>query len=196
MKLANFGRIAGALALSIGLSGCFDMTTDVWITSETEGKATVTQVMGAEIYGMVKSAGDGATSEPFCKEAGQTLTENADGSGTCVIISEGAFDTLKFDDGGSKPVFTVVSPGVVRAAVATKDMVGELGKGDEETQAMMKQMFEGRNLTIRFGGKAVTDTNMTLNADGTYAEIVIPFLDLINGTAVLPDELYAVIDTN
>jgi hypothetical protein len=34
---------------------------------------------------------------------------------------------------------------------------------------------------------------MTLAGDGKSAEQVIPFLDLINGTAELPDELYAVV---
>ena len=37
---------------------------------------------------------------------------------------------------------------------------------------------------------------MTLSADKTAAEIKIPFLDLINGTAKLPEELYAVVQTN
>jgi hypothetical protein len=37
---------------------------------------------------------------------------------------------------------------------------------------------------------------MTISADKTNAEIKIPFLDLINGTAKLPAELYAVVKTN
>jgi hypothetical protein len=61
---------------------------------------------------------------------------------------------------------------------------------------MMKQMFENHFLTIRIGGTEVTDTNLTLNDDKTAAEMKIPFLDLINGTAKLPDELYAVVKTN
>jgi len=97
----------------------------------------------------------------------------------------------------SKPTFTVVSPGVVRVAVKTEGMAGELGKEqDEQTAAMMKQMFEGHFLTLRFGGKEVTESNMTISADKTNAEIKIPFLDLINGTAKLPAELYAVVKTN
>jgi hypothetical protein len=60
----------------------------------------------------------------------------------------------------------------------------------------MKQMFDGHFVTIRISGKSISDTNMTLNADKTAAEIKIPFLDLINGTAKLPDELYAVVSTN
>lgn len=49
---------------------------------------------------------------------------------------------------------------------------------------------------IRIKGKEVTDTNMTLAADKKSAEIVIPFLDLINGTVELPDEIYATVKTN
>ncbi|MBI4923119.1 MAG: hypothetical protein HY834_15350 [Devosia nanyangense] len=199
MNFALIGRMAGALALSLSLAGCIDMTTDVYVTSATTAKATVTQTMAADIYAMVKAADDSGSSDskPFCKEEGQTLTENENKSGTCVIVSEGVFADLKFDDSGAKPTFTDNGDGTVRVAVTTKDMMGEMGSQDDpQTAAMMKQMFEGHFLTIRFGGPAVTDTNMTLNDDGTYAEIKIPFLDLLNGTADLPEELYAVVDTN
>ena len=37
---------------------------------------------------------------------------------------------------------------------------------------------------------------MTISDDKSTAEIKIPFLDLINGTANLPEELYAVVKTN
>ena len=37
---------------------------------------------------------------------------------------------------------------------------------------------------------------MTLSATAPRREIVIPFIDLLDGTANLPDELYAVVDTN
>jgi hypothetical protein len=199
MKLATIGKIAGALALTLGLAGCFDMTMDLQVTSETTAKATVTQVMGADIYAMIKQAGEQPDADKFCGKEGETLTENADGSATCVSVSEGAFDTLAFaeSDDDSKPTFTLVSPGVVRVAVKTEGMAGELGKeSDPQTAEMMKQMFDGRFLTIRFGGKEVTESNMTITDDKTYAEIKIPFLDLISGTAQLPAELYAVVKVN
>lgn len=199
MKFSSIGKIAGALALTLGLAGCFDMTMDLQVTSETTAKATVTQVMGADIYAMIKSAGDQPDTDKFCGKEGETLTENADGSATCVSVSEGAFDTLSFadSDDDSKPTFTVVSPGVVRVAVKTKGMAGDLGsESDPQTAEMMKQAFDGHFLTLRFGGKEVTDSNMTISADKTSAEIKIPFLDLINGTAQLPEELYAVVKTN
>lgn len=193
MKLGTISRLGGVLALTVGLAGCFDMTTDVEITSPTTAKATVTEVMGADIYSMIKS---GASSEEdkFCGKEGETLTENIDGSATCTFTSEGDFDQLSFGDSGSAPTFTAQPDGSIRIAVATKGMSGDLGnESDEQTAAMMKKMFEGHFLTIRFGGGDVTDSNMTISDDGTYAEIKIPFLDLINGTANLPDELYAVV---
>jgi hypothetical protein len=200
MKFSTIGKIGGMLALTLGLAGCFDMTMDLKVTSDTTATATITQTMGSDIYAMVKGAGDqGNNGDKFCGKEGETLTENADGSATCVSVSEGEFDKLSFADSGddSKPTFTVVSPGVVRVSVKTKGMAGDLGKEqDEQTAAMMKQMFEGHFLTIRFGGVEVTDTNMTVTEDGTYAETKVPFLDLINGTAQLPEELYAVVRTN
>ena len=200
MNFSLIGRIAGVVALTMGLAACVDMTEEIQITSETTAKATMTMVMGADIYAMMKSA-DTANQKPedkFCAKDGEKLTENSDGSATCVATSEGTFADLKFDEGDSKPTFTVVSPGVVRASFPTKDMAGDLGKdnSDPQTAAMMKQMFDGHFITIRISGKAVTDSNMTISADKTSAEIKIPFLDLIEGKANLPEELYAVVQTN
>lgn len=200
MKLALIGRMAGVLALTMGLAACVDMTEEINIESETNAKATMTMTMAADVYSMLKTA-DTSNTKPedkFCAKDGEKLTENSDGSATCVASSEGTFADLKFDEGDSKPTFTVVSPGVVRASFPTKDMAGSLGKdnSDPQTAAMMKQMFDGHFITIRISGKSISDTNMTLSADKTAAEIKIPFLDLINGTAKLPDELYAVVATN
>jgi hypothetical protein len=197
MKLSSIGKIAGAIALTATLAGCFDITMDVSILSETGGKATVTTVMAADVYAMLKGE---SGSNDFCKEEGAVLTENADGSATCVQTSEGTFAELDLE-GEDGATFTVVEPGVVRAAFSTAEMQGDLAsttgatEQDEQTKAMMTMMFEGKTLTLRIGGKKVTDTNMTLSADGTSAEQVIPLLDLMNGTAELPPELYVVVDT-
>jgi hypothetical protein len=199
MTLKLIGRLAGALALTVGLAGCMDITMDVEILSETNGKATTTSVMGADFYAMAKagmSQSAEGSSDGFCQEEGATLTENADGSATCVLIVEGSFsDLIKGDDGVK---FEVVSPGVVKASFSTADMKSELGteEQDEETKAMMQAFFEGHSITLRISGKEVLDTNMTLSADKKSAETVIPFLDLINGTVDLPPELYATVRTN
>ena len=198
MKFATIGRIAGVLAMTMGLAACVDMTEELAVTSDTTAKATMTMQMGADIYTMMKSADTANTKDDdkFCGKEGETLTENADGSATCVATSEGTFDQLKFDEGDSKPNFTVVSPGVVRVAFPTKDMAGDLGKdSDPQTAAMMKQMFDGHYVTLRITGRQISESNMTINGDKTAAEMKIAFLDLINGTAKLPDELYAVVQT-
>jgi hypothetical protein len=162
------------------------------------------------IYSQTAVAGSG-----FCDGANAQLTENADGSATCVETSEGAFADLKMNEDGKGATFTVVSPGVVRVAFSTAEMKGDLaastsgeaaaGGGapadankemDEQTKAMMAAFFTGHTLTMRIHGKEITESNMDISADKTTAEKAIPFLDLINGTADLPDELYAVVRTN
>jgi molybdopterin-binding protein len=196
MNFATIGRIAGAVGLTLALAGCIDMTQDLTVTSATTAKATMTMTMGSDIYAMVKAANtsDTKTEDKFCAKEGEALTENADGSATCVSTSEGTFEELKFDEGGSKPVFTAQADGSVRVAIPTKDMMGDMGKEtDPQTQEMMKQMFENHFITLRVGGSEVTDTNMTLSDDHKTAEIKIAFTDLINGTAKLPEELYAVV---
>lgn len=207
MTVRILGRLAGAMAITLALAGCIDMTMDLDIQSDTTGKATVTTLMGADFYPMVKASASGenksADTEGFCNEADSTLTENADGSATCVQVREGAFANLmEGEDNGM--TITQVSPGVVRVAFDTKSMKGDLasstGSGeeemDEQTKAMITGIFTGHTITMRVHGKEVTDTNMELSADHTTAEKAIPFVDLINGTTDLPDELYAVVKTN
>lgn len=199
MNFSLFGKIAGAIALTVALTGCIDVTMDLQIQNDTTGKATMTSVMGKDFYAMVKAGAEGGDtgSDDFCKEDEGTLTELADGSAQCIQVKEGTFaEIAEGGDGG--PTFTVVSPGVVRVSFKTTDMQSEVSEGaqDEETKAMLAAFFEGHFLTMKVGGKKVTDTNMTLSGDGTSAETKIAFLDLINGTAELPDEYYAVVDTN
>jgi hypothetical protein len=203
MNLKIIGQLAGALALTVGLAGCMDVTMDVEILSDTNGKATTTMVMGADFYamakaGMAQEGQEGASQDGFCQEEGAVLTENADGSATCTVTVEGAFADLKTGEGDDGAKFEVVSPGVVKVSFSTADMSGELGTEgqDEETKAMMQAFFEGHNVTLRIRGNEITESNMTISADKKSAEIVIPFLDLINGTANLPAELFATVKTN
>jgi hypothetical protein len=198
MTLHIIGRLAGVLALTVGLAGCIDVSMDIKVKSPTEAKATMTQTIGAQFYPMIKASAKDkdAGGDSFCAgEDKGTLTENADGSATCVMTSSGAFDELKYDedDSSSKPTFTANPDGTVRVAVETKGMIGDLGaEQDEQTKAMMQQMFEGHFLPLRFGGAEVVETNMDDVGDG-YAEKKMAFLDLINGTMELPEELYAVV---
>jgi hypothetical protein len=207
MNLKTIGQIVGVVALTVGLAGCMDVTMDVEIQSDTNGKVTTTSVMGADFYAMAKAGmgaaeGGDAAAKPaedgFCQEEGATLTENADGSATCVMVVEGTFAELKTGEGNDGAKFEVVSPGVVKVSFSTEDMKGELGTEgqDEETKAMMQAFFEGHAITIRIIGKEIVETNMTKSADGKSAEIIIPFLDLINGTVELPPELSATVKTN
>jgi hypothetical protein len=210
MNFKIIGQLAGVLVLSIGLAGCIDVAMDVEILNDTNGRATTTMVMGADFYAMAKAGmaappAEGQTApanEGFCQEEGSVLTENADGSATCTMTTEGPFADLLKGDGGTDQNdarFEVLSPGVVKISLPTADMLGdELGTEaqDEQTKAMMAALFEGKTITIRVRGKQITESNMTISPDKTSAEMVIPFLDLINGTASLPAELTATVNTN
>jgi hypothetical protein len=198
VKLA--GRLAGTLLLAMGLAGCIDAKVDVHLTSMTTAKAVMTQVMAPDFYAMVKTneaqteTDAPADDDQFCAEG--TLTENRDGGATCVIIEEGVFADLSMGNEKQTIAFTPVGPGLVRVALPTADMKGEIGiddKMDAETKAMVEAFFKDHAITLHFSGAEVTDTNMVLADDKTSAEMVIPFLDLINGTAELPDEIYAVV---
>ncbi|WP_375452359.1 hypothetical protein [uncultured Devosia sp.] len=199
MGLQSAGRLAGILVLAAGLAGCLDAKVDIAVTSPTTARAVMTQEMGADFYAMIKTnaaeaKSDTAADGEFC--ATGTLTENADGSATCVIIENGPFAELTLGNEKKTVTFTPAGPGLVRVALPTVEMKGEIGVDDamdEETRQMIEAIFTGHAITLRFSGREVTDTNMALSPDRTAAEQVIPFLDLINGTVALPDELYAVV---
>jgi hypothetical protein len=213
MKFSSIAKLAAVVALTGALAGCMDVSTELDIQSETTGKATTSVTIGKEFYPMIKQMAASAkaagstdtaatSSDPtsdFCKEEGDVLVENADGSGTCTSVKEGEF--AKLTEGGNGPnedaSFTVVSPGVVKVSFKTDEMTTQVTEGqDAQQMEMMKAYFTGHNATIRIKGKKVTDTNMTLSSDGTAAEIVIPFSSLFDGSAKLPPELYAIGDTN
>ena len=197
MGLQSIAKLGAVLMLGASLAGCIDATVDVEITSETTAKATLTQVMGADFYGMVKMSGEEGepTADSFCSEG--DLTEHADGSATCLIVEEGTFAELAAIEGEENALsFTSAGPGLVRIALPTAELTAELGADDEmdaETKQMVEAFFTGHTVTIRFSGAEITDTNMDLSTDKTSAETELPFLDLINGTVDLPDELYAVV---
>jgi hypothetical protein len=124
------------------------------------------------------------------------LTENADGSATCVLTEEGPFASLSMGNQNKTITFTPAGDGLVRVALPTAEIKGDLGIDeamDAQTRQMVEAFFKGHAITLHFSGLDVTDTNMTLASDKKSAEAVIGFLDLIEGTADLPDEIYAVV---
>ena len=214
MNYTILGRLAGVLAITAGLAGCMDVNAEIEVLSATTGKATTSMTIGADFYPMIKqmaaSGGDTKTTTDFCKKDGETLTENADGSATCVTVKEGELATLtQGEDGGPSDdaSFTEVSPGVVRVAFKTSDMKSQVAEGAgggaetdkaqaDQALAMIKPYFEGHKISITIKGKKITETNMTASGDGTSATTEIPFNDLLDGKATVPDELYAIVDTN
>jgi hypothetical protein len=219
MNFRILGRLAGVvgvLAVTVGLAGCMDVDAQIEVLSATTGKATTSMTIGADFYPMLKqmaeAGGDDAKSEDgFCHEAGEALTENADGSATCVTSKEGELASLMSDAEGpsNDASFTEISPGVIRVAFKTSEMKSQVAEGAAggggadansaeaaQAMAMIKPYFEGHKISITVKGKKITDTNMTKSGDGSSATTEIPFNDLLDGKATVPDELFAVVDTN
>lgn len=215
MTMKTIGKLAAALLLAVGLAGCVDATVDVAVTGADQAQLTMTQVMGAEVYGMLKMGGtqiqggpgsgggsaSTSTDKGFCKDEGSTLTENADGSAVCTEVKQGTFAEIMASDTSEDTIkFAEAGPGMVRVSFPTAGMKGELGANDSQMDAQTKQMmqafFTGHNLTLKVSGGTIGETNMTVSPDGQSATTVIPLLDLLNGTANLPDEVFAVLTTN
>jgi hypothetical protein len=199
MMLKKFGKLAVMVMLGAALTGCIDADVDVELTSDSTARATITQVMGADFYAMVKMnaeemGDDLPDEEKFC--ANGALTENDDGTATCVIKEQGDFARLTMGAKQQTVQFAPAGPGLVRVSLPTDSMKGEIGADqamDEETRQMVEAFFAGRGVTIRFGGVEIVETNMKLSGDGESAERKIMFLDLLRGKADLPAELYAIV---
>ena len=199
MFIQALGKLATVLTLGAVLAGCIDAAVDVDVTSASTAEATITQVMGADFYTMVKMNAeemgeDLPAEERFC-HAG-ALSENDDGTATCVITEEGPFKTLTMGTKTRTVRFAPAGPNLVRVSLPTDSMKGEIGANepmDAETKKMVEAFFAGRGVTLRFSGLEVTDTNMKLAANGRSAEKKIMFLDLLQGKSDLPDEFYAVV---
>jgi len=208
--LGRLAGVAGALVITAGLAGCMDVNAEIEVLSATTGKSTTSMTISAEFYPMIKqmseAGGEGVKSEPFCAKDGEELIENADGSATCVTVKEGDLATLTAgEDGGPSDdaSFTEVSPGVVKVVFKTSDMKDQVAEGagggsaeDAQAMAMIKPYFEGHKISLTIKGKKITETNMTASGDGTSATTEIPFNDLLDGKTTVPDELYAIVDTN
>jgi hypothetical protein len=198
MSIATTTKFAAVMLLGSALAGCLDADVDIALTSDTTARVTMTQVMGAEFYSMLKlsnaEAEAGAAGDEFCVEG--ELTEGDDGSATCIIVEEGPFADLEMGDAEEAISFTPAGPGLVRIALPTAEMRAEIGVDDEldaETRQMVEAFFTGHAVTVRFSGAEITDTNMVLSADRRSAEQVIAFTELLGGTLDLPEELYAVV---
>ncbi|MEO8883535.1 MAG: hypothetical protein ABI377_09020 [Devosia sp.] len=220
MTLQMMGRLAGVLALTIGLAGCIDVTMDVKVKNEAEAVGTMSTTIGAQFYPMLKAsktASAGDKGGDFCdaKDNGK-LVENADGSATCTVTKEGKFADLNFDSGKENIKFTSAGTGLVRVSFPTAefqkglnaaaaggpgaDASSDASSDDAQTKAAAEQMkaamgayFAGHFLTIRIEGGEITDSNMTVAGDKQSAEDKIAFTDILDGTAKLPAELYAVV---
>ncbi|MCD7058532.1 hypothetical protein [Pelagibacterium xiamenense] len=195
MNFAPIARLGGAVAVTLGLAACMDVTMDLEVLSETDGRATMTTSVSNDVYTMIEQQADEGGDE-FCPDgevvAGDATTE-------CIVTSEGAFDELDLGDGeDGGPRIEAIGNGQVRVSLPTGELNEEISQGmgeeqDAEMMAMVSAMFEGHYITFNVSGGEIVDTNMDLAEDGMAASYQIPFADLMQGTLELPDELYAVV---
>lgn len=197
MRLKTIAKLAGTLMLGAALAACVDGTVEIAVTGENTAKATITQVMGADFYAMVKmSAEQGeAIADDFCGEG--ELTEHEDGSATCVLVKQGTFaELMNLSGDANGPTLVEVAPGLVRVGLPSAGMVGELSareKMDAQTKQMLEAYFTGRTVTLNISGAEVIETNMDISKDKKSAASAFPFLDLIKGADDLPEEFFAVV---
>lgn len=193
MKRVQFFKVAAALLVATGLAGCFDVKLDVAVLDDDKASVTISTTVPKEMIDLAEiDAGD----SEFCKPEDELIEGEADY--TCIETKEGTFAEI-FEAGDSEepqPTIETVGPRQFKvsfpAGSLKEDLSGQTGD-DAEALAMMKEMFAGHAITIRVSGGQIIDTNMTKNAAGDAAELVIAFLDIIEGKADIPDQAYAVV---
>ncbi len=191
MIFRSLTRLSGAFLVLAGLAGCVNVTMELQVLDENTARGMTTIVMDREFYDTTLEQGDGG----FCKDEGVlTLSDDA---ATCVTTEQGTFaELLKSADSGEPvPTITNVGSSLVRVTFPTASLSEQFANdgSDPETLAMMQTFFEDRTFTLKVSGGQIGETNMTISEDGQSAALVIPFLDLINGEADLPDEAFAVV---
>lgn len=199
MSVTALGKLTCAAILAMGLSACVDVDIDVAVTGEGMARAEMTQTMSAELYQMVKLNAEQAKKadlperNAFCADG--KVTENSDGSATCLLTDEGRFADLVLGGMDNAIVFSPAGPGLERISLSLVEMKDGMGSDtlDAESAAMMEAFFAGRSITLTFSGAEITDTNMVLSDDKTTAEQSIAFIDLLRGKPDLPNAYYAVV---
>ena len=124
------------------------------------------------------------------------MLKRVDGGATCMDSSEGAFADIALGDLEQPLSFVPQADGTVRIGLPTEQLgraISAAAALDPDSQSIIPALFQSRKIVIRFSGAEVIDTNMTLAKDAKSASQEIAILDLINGTAKLPEQLYAVV---
>jgi hypothetical protein len=204
----NFlGKYAAILMMGVGLAGCVNADVEVAFVDSTSAHVMTTTTIGADFYGMIKTAeaeaAEGSeetlemTSGGFCDTG--DLTENDDGSATCVDMLHGTFDELNAaneEEGGI--VFTAQDDGTVRVSLpmdALGSQIGAEDEMDEETKTMMAAVFANHGITFTITAAEIIESNMDVSDDKSAATLKLDFADLIEGKTEFPEEYFALVRT-
>lgn len=200
------GKYAAILLMGAGLAGCVNADVEVAFVDSTSAHVMTTTTIGADFYSMIKAAeeeaGEGEedleiTSEGFCDTG--DLTENEDGSATCVDMMHGTFDELNAqnaEEGGI--LFTAQDDGTVRVSLPMDALGSQIGaeeEMDEETKTMMSAMFAGHGITFTITAAEIIESNMDVSDDKTAATLKLDFAELIEGKTEFPEEYFALVRT-
>lgn len=213
MSFKLLSRLAGVLALTIGLAGCIDVEMDIEIKSDTTAKGVMTMAITAEaqaaVDAMLKGLAEQMGADPKDMMAGQSLSlkdncedgvgsETPDGGSKCVVEKEGTFAELaELGDGGG-PKFETLADGKVKVTLPVEDINAsgnEAGMGEMVADPSMEALFTNHFITFRVRGLEIVESNMEISADKKSAEFKIPTIEMMRGKVELEEDLYAIVRT-
>lgn len=183
-------RLLAALVLSLPLAGCIeaDLTLDFKDATNVEVVSKVG--MGAELMAMTgQSLEEVCNGKPGVMQGEKVLCEDT----RTMTVAELEAEIAK---GGSddpaaqlQNAFKIEHPDSSHIKV-TLDFAtltaSDQGEEARQMAAMMGEMFEGSNITLRVKGPKIVETTGTLSADATTSEVSIALKDLLAQTPPKP----------
>jgi len=188
---SNVGRFVGALIVSVGLTGCAEVSMEVHVLGEDSIRATTVKSMNRDVYDVSQIQNETG----FCDDGQIELTDIA---AICTVVMEGDFASLSIPspDGSPQPSVVLIDANLVRVTFPTADLENDFGASTGSLDEQEKQiiaMFAGRSITLTVTGGEIVETNMTLAKDKQSASLEISLTALFAGETDLPTESFATI---
>ena len=198
MNFTHILKPAAAVLLATGLAGCFDIDMDVAVLGPDTAEVTITSTMSKDMQSMMQMSDEDSG---FCGD--DSVVTETEETVTCVETKRGTFAEVFEEEGASsdepQPTIETVAPGQVKVTFPTSTMGEDMGLGeggeeaDAQAKAMMSQLFAGHSITMRVSGARVIESNMEISADGKSAQLVVPFMDLIEDKVSFEQDSYAIV---
>jgi hypothetical protein len=184
-------RLSSLAAMTIvaALSACFDADLTVTVTGPDA-------VKGEQVIRMDRRAYDMGAPD-FCASPSDTLQITRE-----VAICTAAPKTATFEGfgkpGPTSTTFADNGDGTVTVSMAVAPRIAGFREGLQERLATApmdhpEALFAGHSVSFRIAGKEIVTSDQPISADGNSTDLVIPLIQIIEGTHTFPQRFTATV---